>query len=132
MLRYRSSARKGYGVSAWVYIMASRRNGTIYTGVTSDLQGRVWEHKNDATPGFTSRYGCKTLVWYEHHDGIERAIQREKSIKRYRRTWKLRLIEQRNPNWDDLFEVCYEREHHVRPACPPPLPALGPRDGARG
>ena len=119
-------------MSGWVYIMASQRNGTIYTGVTSDLQGRVWEHRNNATPGSTSRYGCKTLVWYERHDGIESAIQREKSIKRYRRAWKLRLIEERNPNWDDLSEVCYERDHHFRPACPPRLPTLGPRDGARG
>ena len=119
-------------MSGWVYIMASRRNGTIYTGVTSDLQGRIWEHRNDATPGFTSKYGCKTLVWYERHYGIESAIQREKSIKRYRRIWKLRLIEQFNRDWNDLFEICYERDNPFRPSCPPRLPALDPRDGTRG
>lgn len=95
----------------WVYIMASRRNGTIYIGVTSDLQGRVYEHKNDITPGFTSKYGCKTLDWYERHDNIVEAIGREKVLKKYKRVWKLELIEGFNPEWKDLFDVCYERDN---------------------
>ena len=98
-------------MTGWVYIMASRRNGTIYTGVTSDLQGRAYEHKSDAIPGFTSRHGCKTLVWYERHDSIVEAIAREKVLKKYRRSWKLYLIEALNPEWLDLYESCYERDN---------------------
>lgn len=70
-------------MSAWVYIMASKRNGTLYVGVSSDLAQRVWEHKADIRPGFTSQYGCKILVWHERHFGMPDAIQREKSLKRY-------------------------------------------------
>ena len=91
--------------------MASRRNGTIYTGVTSDLQSRVFEHRNELKPGFTSKYGCKILVWYERHDNIVEAIQREKKLKKYRRDWKLELIEGFNPDWNDLFESCLERDN---------------------
>ena len=98
-------------MSGWVYIMASGRNGTIYTGVTSDLQGRAYEHRSDAMLGFTSKYGCKTLVWYERHDNIIEAIAREKELKKWRRSWKLHLIEGFNPEWDDLFETCYERDN---------------------
>jgi putative endonuclease len=86
-----------------VYIMASERNGTLYTGVTSDIVQRVWQHKN-GTVGFTSRYGCKMLVWYELHDDMSAAILREKQIKAGSRRKKLALIEAMNPNWDDLFE----------------------------
>ncbi len=86
-----------------VYIMASGRNGTLYTGVTNDLARRVSEHKQDLTPGFTTKYGVKTLVWYEPHDSIEFAITREKRIKRWRRAWKLQLIEATNPEWRDLY-----------------------------
>jgi putative endonuclease len=86
-----------------VYILASRRNGTLYTGVTSDLVGRISEHKQDLTPGFTTQYGVKTLVWWEAHDDIEQAILREKRIKRWRRGWKLALIEAANPQWRDLY-----------------------------
>ena len=85
-----------------VYMLASGRNGTLYTGVTSDLAGRVSQHKEELTPGFTSRYGVKTLVWFEVHDDIGEAILREKRIKRWRRTWKLQLIETANPDWRDL------------------------------
>ena len=92
-------------------MMASRRNGTIYTGVTSDLQTRASEHRNELKPGFTSKYGCKTLVWYERHDNIVEAIQREKKLKKYRRDWKLELIEGFNPDWNDLFESCLERDN---------------------
>jgi putative endonuclease len=85
-----------------VYIMASGRNGTLYIGVTSDLERRVGAHKTGETRGFTQRYGCKSLVWFEVHGGMREAIQRETSLKRYNRAWKLRLIEAENPEWNDL------------------------------
>ena len=86
-----------------VYILASDRNGTLYVGVTSDLTKRVWEHKNDLVPGFTKRYGVHDLVWYELHDSMESAIAREKTIKEWKRRWKLELIERENPEWKDLY-----------------------------
>lgn len=98
-------------MSGWVYMMASKRNGTIYVGVSSDLQGRVYQHRSGETPGFTSRYGCRTLVWYERHDNIVAAIGREKELKKYHRRWKLDLIEAFNPEWLDLYETCYERDN---------------------
>ena len=98
-------------MSGWVYIMASQRNGTLYVGVTSDLQGRVYEHMHNHTPGFASKYGCKTLVWYERHDNIIEAIAREKQLKKFKRDWKLELIEAFNPEWDDLYETCFERDN---------------------
>ena len=98
-------------MSGWVYIMASKQNGTIYVGVTSDLQGRVYEHRTSVQPGFTSRYGCDRLVWYERHDNIIEAIAREKELKKWRRYWKLYLIEGFNAGWDDLYETCYERDN---------------------
>ncbi len=85
--------------------MASRRNGTIYIGVTSDLPKRAWEHREGKVEGFTKKYGCKMLVWFEQHDTIEAAITREKQMKEWKRAWKLRVIEEKNPNWDDLFEL---------------------------
>ena len=88
----------------YVYILASRRNGTLYTGVTSDIVRRIWEHREGATPGFTSRYGVKRLVWYEEFGDIVSAIAREKQIKRWRRAWKLALIETRNPQWLDMWD----------------------------
>ena len=91
-------------MGGWVYIMASARNGTLYVGVTSDLHRRVSEHRDGSLGGFTSRYGCRTLVWHERHDDIETAIQRETSLKRYNRAWKLNLTKALNPNWDDLFD----------------------------
>ncbi len=87
----------------FVYIVASRRNGTIYIGVTSNLLKRAWEHREGVADGFTTRYGCKSLVWFERCETIEAAITREKQLKEWRRAWKLRLIEAVNPNWDDLF-----------------------------
>jgi len=87
-----------------VYILASKRNGTLYTGITSDLSKRVWQHKSDAVPGFTAKYGVRLLVYYEVHESAESAIQREKQIKKWNRSWKLRLIEQNNPSWRDLYE----------------------------
>ena len=90
-----------------VYMMASKRNGTIYIGVTSALAIRVWQHKSGVKKGFTDRYGCKTLVWYEQHESIVEAIIREKAIKKWRRKWKLALIEANNPQWRDLASAWY-------------------------
>ena len=87
-----------------VYILASRRNGTLYVGVTSDLVKRVWEHQTNLVEGFTKRYGVHTLVWFEQHETMESAIAREKAIKEWKRRWKLDLIEQQNPEWRDLYE----------------------------
>ena len=87
-----------------VYLLASRRNGTLYTGVTSNLVKRVWEHKHDVVEGFTKRYGVHRLVWYELQPDMESAIGREKAIKEWKRRWKLELIESLNPDWRDLFE----------------------------
>ena len=86
-----------------VYILASRRNGTLYVGVTSDLVKRVWEHRQGFVDGFTKEYGAKTLVWYEMHDTAESAITREKQLKKWNRAWKVRLIEEVNPYWNDLY-----------------------------
>ncbi len=86
-----------------VYIMASKRNGTLYTGVTSNLTQRVWQHKNNLVEGFTERYGIHTLVWYEVHETMTSAITREKKIKNWKRIWKLALIEKTNPEWRDLY-----------------------------
>jgi putative endonuclease len=86
-----------------VYILASQRNGTLYIGVTSDLPKRIWEHKNDVFGGFTSRYGVHDLVYYEVGGEMLWAITRERQLKKWRRKWKLRLIEQNNPNWRDLY-----------------------------
>lgn len=86
-----------------VYILTNRRNGTLYTGVTSDLVRRVGEHRDGHIPGFTKRYGCKQLVWYEVHDLVSQAIYREKSIKSYRRLNKINLIEAANRDWKDLW-----------------------------
>jgi putative endonuclease len=94
-----------------VYIMANFRNGTIYTGVTSDLMQRIWQHRTGATPGFASEHGCKTLVWYEQHENMIEAIVREKALKKWRRSWKLALIEAANPQWLDLAADWYS----VRP-----------------
>ena len=92
---------------AAVYIVASKRNGTIYTGVTSDLPKRIWEHREGVADGFSKRHGCKVLVWYEVHSTMEYAITREKQIKGGSRKKKLALIEATNPQWKDLFaEVC--------------------------
>ncbi len=87
-----------------VYILASRRNGTLYIGVTSNLQKRVWEHKNDLVEGFTKKYVVHRLVYYELHDDMVSAIRREKQMKKWNRAWKLELIERQNPGWKDLGE----------------------------
>ncbi|MDO8483257.1 MAG: GIY-YIG nuclease family protein [bacterium] len=85
-----------------VYILASRRNGTLYVGVTSDLKGRVYQHKSGVIDGFTKKYKVHQLVWYDHTENIESAIHREKQIKKWKREWKLNLIEKENPEWKDL------------------------------
>ena len=87
-----------------VYLLASKRNGTLYVGVTSNLTQRVWQHKSDLAPGFTKRFGVYTLVWYEAHDTMESAIVREKRIKDWKRAWKIVLIEKSNPRWLDLYD----------------------------
>ena len=86
-----------------VYIMASQRNGTLYTGVTSQLLARIWQHREGTVDGFTKRYRCKLLVWFELHETMESAIVREKRIKAGSRKAKLKLIEDMNPDWRDLF-----------------------------
>ncbi len=87
-----------------VYILASRRNGTLYTGGTSNLVQRIWQHKKDVVEGFTKKYGVHTLVWFEPHETMDSAIGREKAIKESQRAWKLKLIESTNPQWRDLYE----------------------------
>jgi len=87
-----------------VYVLANKRNGTLYIGVTSDLRKRVWEHRNDMVDGFTKRYGIHRLVYYELHADMASAIGREKQMKKWNRAWKLELIERQNPHWQDLWE----------------------------
>jgi len=87
-----------------VYILSSKRNGTLYIGVTSDLVKRIWQHKNDEVKGFTKHHRVHQLVWYELHETMESAINREKALKYWKRAWKLELIERNNPDWSDLYE----------------------------
>ena len=89
----------------FVYIMASRRNGTLYIGVTSNLVQRVWNHKQGLVEGFTSKYCVKMLVYFEPHESTESAITREKQLKKWERAWKIRFIEQTNPEWRDLYST---------------------------
>jgi putative endonuclease len=90
-----------------VYILASKRNGTLYIGVTSNLVQRIWQHRNDLTPGFTQKYQVHRLVYFEMHEDMEQAIIREKRLKKWNRSWKLKLVEAANPEWRDLWEqIC--------------------------
>jgi putative endonuclease len=89
--------------AGYVYIMANRKNGTNYIGVTSDLAKRVWEHREGIGPGFTKKYGCKLLVWFESFDDFQQARQRELRMKEWNRAWKIKLIEGKNLEWQDLF-----------------------------
>jgi putative endonuclease len=89
--------------SGYVYIMANKRNGTIYIGVTSDLVERVWQHREAVVPGFTKRYGCKMLVWFEAFDDLQDTRRRELQMKEWKRRWKLEAIEAMNPTWRDLY-----------------------------
>ena len=88
----------------WVYILASAKHGTLYISVTNDLIRRVYQHKNKLIKGFTAHYDVVRLVWFEGHDNPTSAITREKELKKWRREWKVNLIERENPNWDDLYE----------------------------
>ena len=88
----------------YVYILASKRVGTLYIGVTSTLQKRVYEHRNNLVDGFTKKYNVHNLVYYEIHDDATQAITREKQLKKWKRSWKLELIDKMNPNWDDLYD----------------------------
>jgi putative endonuclease len=92
-------------LSYYVYLFASRRYGTLYLGVTNDLMRRVHEHKSHEVPGFTARYGVDRLVWFEAYDDPKGAIAREKQLKKWRRDWKIRLIEGQNPEWRDLYSA---------------------------
>jgi putative endonuclease len=87
----------------YVYILASRRNGTLYIGVTNNIMGRTWQHREGLNEGFTKKYGVKMLVYYELFDDISFAIQRETRLKKWKRRWKLELIEKFNPDWNDLY-----------------------------
>jgi len=91
-------------MAAWVYIVASGRNGTLYTGVTTDLPRRGYEHREGLVEGFTHQHGCQQLVWYAGFEDVVSAIAHEKRLKRWRRDWKLVLIEEMNPVWEDLYE----------------------------
>ena len=91
----------------YVYMLASRWNGTLYLGVTSDIVKRVWQHKNGFAEGFTKKYGIKRIVYYEIHEDAENAIKREKLLKKWRRAWKVELIEEENSEWRDLYaDIC--------------------------
>ncbi len=90
-----------------LYILTNQRNGTLYTGVTSDLPRRIWEHKNEVVAGFTKKYDVHYLVYYELHDSMYAAISREKQIKRWSRKWKIELIEKFNSEWKDLYESLF-------------------------
>ena len=88
----------------FVYMLATRRDGPLYVGVTSNLPKRIWQHREHVVRGFTAKYNVDRLIWYEAHGGAEAAILREKQIKRWRRAWKIELIEKNNPDWRDLYE----------------------------
>jgi len=89
----------------WVYIVTDKPYGTLYVGVTSDIRRRAWEHRDGVADGFTKRYGLKQLVYVEAHDDIRLAIEREKRVKRWQRTWKIELIQSINPDWTDLYDT---------------------------
>ncbi len=102
-IKYRLRCRK-MNKNFCVYILASKQNGTLYIGVTSDLIKRVWEHKESLVDGFTKKYNVRKLVYYEQHHNSESAIRREKRLKEWKRQWKLELIEEFNPDWNDLYD----------------------------
>ncbi len=93
--------------AGYVYLMASRRNGTLYLGVTSDLPARAYQHRNRLIDGFSKEHGCTLLVWFEAHDDLHSARARELRMKKWKRAWKLDLIEQGNPHWNDLYETLF-------------------------
>ncbi|USA40941.1 GIY-YIG nuclease family protein [Pelagerythrobacter marinus] len=89
----------------WLYIVASKRNGTLYLGVTSDLPTRIWQRRTGAGDGFSKKYGCTRLVWFEHFDNLHDAREREWQMKKWKRAWKIELIEKSNPQWRDLWDM---------------------------
>ena len=93
--------------AGYVYLMASRRNGTLYLGVTSDLPARTYQHRNRLIDGFSKEHGCTLLVWFETYDDLQSARARELQMKKWKRAWKLDLIEQGNPHWNDLYETLF-------------------------
>ncbi len=93
--------------SGYVYIMANRKNGSIYIGVTSDLAARAYAHCEGLVPGFTKRYGCKLLVWFEAYDDLQEARRRELQMKEWQRAWKVKLIEEKNLEWEDLYSTLF-------------------------
>jgi len=93
--------------SFFVYLLSSQYNGTLYIGVTSNLQKRIYQHKEKLVDGFSKRYNVDRLVWYEEHHSAESAIKREKQIKTWQRAWKIQLIEEMNPNWFDLYKTLF-------------------------
>ena len=107
--------------AGYVYIMASAKNVTIYIGVTSDLAKRVWEHREGIVPGFTKKYRCKLLVWFEAFDDIQQARHRELQMKEWKRAWKIRLIEEQNLDWNDLYPTLFR----AGDAGPGPRPSPG-------
>ena len=107
--------------AGYVYIMSSGKNGTLYFGVTSDLAKRVWEHREGVVPGFTRKYRCKLLVWFEAFDDIQQARLRELQMKEWKRAWKTKLIEERNLDWNDLYPGLFG----VGSADPGPRPSPG-------
>ncbi len=109
--------------AGYVYIMANRKNGTIYVGVTSDLLKRVYEHREGLVAGFTKRYGCKRLVWFEAFDDIQQARQSELQMKEWKRAWKVKRIEEENLDWDDLYPALLD------PGCAGPGPRPSPGNG---
>jgi putative endonuclease len=93
--------------AGWVYLMASKRNGTLYLGVTSDLAGRIYQHREGLISGFSKEHGCTFLVWFEAYDDLQEARRRELQMKKWKRAWKLELIEQANPRWKDLYGTLF-------------------------
>ena len=115
-----------------VYLMTNKRHGTLYVGVTADLISRVEQHRDGATPGFTATYGLNRLVWFERHDLIVDAIRREKSLKKYKRDWKLNLIERENPYWHDLYDAMMRPLVHPDATFSPPTPSSPPQSVVTG
>jgi putative endonuclease len=94
---------EGARMAFYVYMLASRRDGTLYIGMTDDIENRIWEHKEKIFKGFTSKYGVDQLVWYEDYETREVAFDRERAMKKWNRAWKIELIEKENPTWKDLY-----------------------------
>ncbi len=108
-LLFSAGAEEADTKSGRVYIMANKRNGTTYTGVTSNLPGRVYQQRNGLIPGFTKEHGCKLLVWYEAYEDLDAARLRELQMKKWKRAWKIELIERHNPRWKDLWPEIAQR-----------------------